>query len=83
MITVEESRPTVPIVVFGDGDILMGVRGGTHAKVSTVEFHRGEPGEIGRDVPPDNSEPFLMFAFHNKESLDVLVDCLKEARKFL
>jgi hypothetical protein len=74
----------VPVLVWGDGDIGIGVRYKVDRTGSIVTFSLlKEPKEIGADLTYEelDEKVLLHFLFNDERSIDVLITCLESARQ--
>ena len=73
-------------IEFGHGDICVTPAKRKDNKNVALLFANVEPGEIGRHVPADKWDPTSVDAvmiFNNVESIDVVINALKAAKKML
>lgn len=77
-------------LAFGDGDIAVGAMKSKEGKFAGVFFKNIKPGKINRDLPEvksglmDEKDTFeAVMSFTEIESMDVVINAMKDARKHL
>lgn len=77
-----DQEKDITVAVFGKGDISVGVKDYETTNYPYVVLKNCEPTKIG-DKPEstDKDSPIIKLVFLNKESLDVVISKLQEARE--